>query len=113
MEAKFARVNMIDFVSKEALEEVQDRYAQIREKTYPGLEFTVNVRTGPQSMMSLLIYGWKQLFWRPQITINSLSPAHLTLLRTFSFMRAASPLWPQRWSQMDLLRLTRNSDSSP
>ena len=57
MEAKFARGNMIDFVFEEALEEVQDRYAKIREKTYSGLEFTVNVRTGPQSMMSLLIYG--------------------------------------------------------
>ena len=48
---------MIDFVSEEALEEVQDRYAKIREKTYSGLEFTVNVRTGPQSMMSLSIYN--------------------------------------------------------
>ena len=33
MEAKFARGNMIDFVFEEALEEVQDRYAKIREKT--------------------------------------------------------------------------------
>ena len=57
MEAKFARVNMIDFVSEEALEEVQDRYAKISEKTYPGLEFTVDVRTEPQSMMSLSIYS--------------------------------------------------------
>ena len=57
MEAKFARVNMIDFVSEEALEEVQDRYAKIREKTYPGLEFAVNIRTGPQSMMSSSIFG--------------------------------------------------------
>ena len=56
MEAKFARVNMIDFVSEGALEETQKRYAKIREKTYPGLQFTVNVRTGPQSMMSLSIY---------------------------------------------------------
>ena len=56
MEAKFARVNMIDFLSEEALEEVQNRYAKIREKTYPGLEFTVWVRTGPQSMMTLSIY---------------------------------------------------------
>jgi hypothetical protein len=56
MEAKFARINMIDFVSEGALEETQNRYAKIREKTYPGLQFTVNVRTGPQSMMSLSIY---------------------------------------------------------
>ena len=41
MEAKFARVNMIDFLSEEALEEVQNRYAKIRKKAYPGLEFTV------------------------------------------------------------------------
>ena len=54
MEAKFARVNMIDFLSEEALEEVQNRYVKIREKTYPG--FTVWVRTGPQSMMTLSIY---------------------------------------------------------
>ena len=52
MEAKFARVNMIDFLSEEALAEVQNRYVNIREKTYPGLEFTVWVRTGPQSMMT-------------------------------------------------------------
>ncbi len=57
METKFARVNMIDFVSEEALEETQKRYAKIRDNTYPGLEFTVNVRTGPQSVMSLSIYG--------------------------------------------------------
>ena len=56
MESKFARINMIDFLSEEALEEVQNRYAKIREKTYPGLEFTVWVRTGPQSMMTLSIY---------------------------------------------------------
>ena len=56
MEAKFARVNMIDFLSEEALAEVQNRYVNIREKTYPGLEFTVWVRTGPQSMMTLSIY---------------------------------------------------------
>ena len=56
MEAKFARVNMIDFVSEQALEETQKRYAEIRDNTYPGLEFTANVRTGPQSLMSLSIY---------------------------------------------------------
>ena len=56
MEAKFARVNMIDFLSEEALAEVQNRYVSIREKTYLGLEFTVWVRTGPQSMMTLSIY---------------------------------------------------------
>ena len=56
MEAKFARVNMIDFLSEEALAEVQNRYVNIREKIYPGLEFTVWVRTGPESMMTLSIY---------------------------------------------------------
>ena len=35
MEVEFARVNMIDFVSEDVLEEVQDRYAKIREKTIP------------------------------------------------------------------------------
>ena len=52
MEAKFTRVNMIDFLA----EEVQNRYAKIREKFYPGLEFTVWVRSEPQSMMTSLIY---------------------------------------------------------
>jgi len=56
MEAKFARVNMIDFLSEEALQEVQNRYVKVREKTYPGLEFTVWVRTGAKSMMTLSIY---------------------------------------------------------
>ena len=56
MEAKFARVNMIDFLSEEALEEVQNRYAKIREKTYPGIELTVWIRTGPQSILTLSIY---------------------------------------------------------
>ena len=52
MEAKFTRVNMIDFLS----EEVQNRYAKIREKIYPGIEFTVWVRNGPQSMITLSSY---------------------------------------------------------
>ena len=56
MEAKFARVNMIDFLSEEALAEVQNRYVNIRETTYPGLEFTVWVRTVPPYMMTLSIY---------------------------------------------------------
>ena len=56
MEAKLARVNMIDVLSDVALAEVQNRCVNIREKTYPGLEFNVWVRTGPQSMMTLSIY---------------------------------------------------------
>ena len=71
MEAKFARVNMIDFLSEEALAEVQNRYVNIREKTYPGLEFTVWVRTGLQSMMTLSILSRKRLFWRLQKIIKS------------------------------------------
>ena len=47
MEAKFARVNMIDFLSDEALAEVENLYVNIREKTYPGLEFAVWVSAGP------------------------------------------------------------------
>ena len=47
MGAKFARVNMIDFLSDEALAEVENLYVNIREKTNPGLEFAVWVSTGP------------------------------------------------------------------
>ena len=47
MEAKFARVYMIDFLSVYALAEVENLYVNIREKTYPGLEFAVWVSTGP------------------------------------------------------------------
>ena len=37
MEAKFARVNMIDFLSEEALAEVQNCYVNIRERPNLGL----------------------------------------------------------------------------
>ena len=57
MDSKYARINMIDFHSGEDLAEAQQRYAAVREANYPGLEFTVNVRTGPNSIMSLSIYG--------------------------------------------------------
>ena len=112
MEAKFARVNMIDFVSEEALKEVQDLYAKIREKTYPGLEFTVNVRTGPQSMMSLSIYGSEAALLATTDNHQQFIASTSDLVKDIFFMRAASPLWPQRWSQMDLLRLTTIADSS-
>ena len=59
-EAKFARVNMIDFLSEEALEEVQNCDVKIREKNYPGLEFTVWVRTGPRSIITLSIYEFEE-----------------------------------------------------
>lgn len=57
MDSKYARINMIEFHSGEDLAEAQQRYAAVREANYPGLEFTVNVRTGPNSIMSLSIYG--------------------------------------------------------
>ena len=103
---------MIDFVSEEALEEVQDRYAKIREKTYPGLEFTVNVRTGPQSMMSLSNYGSEAALLATTDNHQQFIASASDLVRIFSFMRAASPLWLQRWSQMALLPLTMIADSS-
>ena len=112
MAAKFARVNMIDFVSEEALEEVQDRYAKIREKTYPGLEFTVNVRTGPQSMMSLSIYGSEAALLATTDNHQQSIASTSDLVKDIFFMRVASPLWPQRWSQMAFLPIPMIADSS-
>ena len=102
MEAKFARVNMIDFLSEEALAEVQNRYVNIREKTYPGLEFTVWVRTGPQSMMTLSIYESEEALLATTENHQELIASNAEFVKDIFFMKAASPALAQRLSQMGL-----------
>ena len=55
MSKKFARMNVIEFVSEDAFDIINERYSKIRGDTYGGIEFTVNVRTGPTSSFSLSI----------------------------------------------------------
>ena len=56
MSKKFARMNVIEFVSEDAFDIINERYSKIRGDTYGGIEFTLNVRTGPTSSFSLSIY---------------------------------------------------------
>ena len=112
MEAKFARVNMIDFLSEEALEEVQTRYAKIREKTYPGIELTVWIRTGPQSMMTLSIYESEEALLATTENNQELIASNAEFVKDIFFIKAASPALPQRLSQTNLSHLIMNSDSS-
>ena len=56
MSKKFARMNVFEFESANAFEIMTERYSKIRDDTYGGIEFTVNVRTGPTSGFSLSIY---------------------------------------------------------
>ena len=56
MSKEFARMNVIKFVSEDAFDIINERYSKIRGDIYGGIEFTVNVRTGPTSSFSLSIY---------------------------------------------------------
>mgnify|MGYP000420794301 FL=1 len=49
MSKKFARMNVIEFVSEDAFDIINERNSKIRGDTYAGIDFTVNVRTGPTS----------------------------------------------------------------
>ena len=52
----YARVTMIKFNSPEELETAEEDYQRIREATFPGIQMTINIRTGPQSLLSVGVY---------------------------------------------------------
>ena len=52
----YARISMMEFNSPEDMETAEEDYQRIREKTFPGIQMTINVRTGPQSLLSLGVY---------------------------------------------------------
>ena len=47
---------MMEFNSPEDMETAEEDYQRIREETFPGIQMTINVRTGPQSLLSLGVY---------------------------------------------------------
>ena len=52
----YARISMMEFNSPEDMETAEEDYQRIREETFPGIQMTINVRTGPQSLLSLGVY---------------------------------------------------------
>ena len=52
----YARISMVEFNSPEEMEIAEKDYQRIREETFPGIQMTINVRTGPQSLLSLGVY---------------------------------------------------------
>ena len=52
----YARISMMEFNSAEDMEIAEEDYQRIREETFPGIQMTINVRTGPQSLLSLGVY---------------------------------------------------------
>ena len=47
---------MTESNSAEELDAGEEAYKLIREEAFPGIQMTVNVRTGPKSLLSLSIY---------------------------------------------------------
>ena len=52
----YARISMTEGNSAEELDAGEEAYKLIREEAFPGIQMTVNVRTGPKSLLSLSIY---------------------------------------------------------
>ena len=52
----YARISMTEGNSAEELDEGEEAYKLIREEAFPGIQMTINVRTGPQSLLSLGVY---------------------------------------------------------
>ena len=52
----YGRISMVEFNSPEEMETAEEDYQRIREETLPGIQMTINVRTGPQSLLSLGVY---------------------------------------------------------
>ena len=52
----YARISMMEFNSPEDMETAEEDYQRIREETFPGIQMTINVRTGPKSLLSLSVY---------------------------------------------------------
>ena len=52
----YARITMTEATSAEELNAREEAYKLIREEVFPGIQMTINVRTGPQSLLSLGVY---------------------------------------------------------
>jgi len=52
----YARITMTEATSAEELDAGEEAYKLIREEVFPGIQMTINVRTGPQSLLSLSVY---------------------------------------------------------
>ena len=52
----YARITMTEATSAEELNAGEEAYKIIREEVFPGIQMTINVRTGPQSLLSLGVY---------------------------------------------------------
>ena len=57
----YARISMTESNSAEELDAGEEAYKLIREEAFPGIQMTVNVRTGPKSLLSLSIYPDQEL----------------------------------------------------
>ena len=53
----YARISMTESNSAEELDAGEEAYKLIREEAFPGIQMTVNVRTGPKSLLSLSIFS--------------------------------------------------------
>ena len=56
----YARITMTEATSAEELDAGEEAYKLIREEVFPGIQMTINVRTGPQSLLSLSVYPDKE-----------------------------------------------------
>ena len=52
----YARITMTEATSAEELNAVDKAYKLIREDVFTGIQMTINVRTGPKSLLSLSVY---------------------------------------------------------
>ena len=52
----YARISMTESNSAAELDAGEEAYKLIREEAFPGIQMTVDVRTGPKSLLSLSIY---------------------------------------------------------
>jgi hypothetical protein len=52
----YARITMTEATSAEELGAGEEAYKLIREEVFPGIQMTINVRTGPKSLLSLSVY---------------------------------------------------------
>ena len=52
----YARITMTEATSAEELNAGEEAYKIIREEVFPGIQMTINVRTGPKSLLSLSFY---------------------------------------------------------
>ena len=51
-----ARTTMTEATSSEELDTGEEAYKIIREEVFSGIQMTINVRTGPKSLLSLSVY---------------------------------------------------------